>query len=971
VRGEAGIGKSSLLRSFLRACPPSVEIVLSTAQDDGVPFRPVHALLERLGVDVGTETAMGNGPGEIGLQVARAVAGRSIDRTVIVAVDDVHLADPASCAVLQAVIADCSDRSIAEPVRLLVLLTVREHPDGQRPADGMLRALGTTHEPVEMVVGRLDEHGVAALMFQESGSWPAPLDARRVLAATGGHPMVVRLAARGDRAAPPAGGSLDAAVDRRLGELPPAAHAVLEACAVVDEPFDLDLVENGLGVVGVADRLADPDLDGIVLRENNGWRFTHGAFRDRILAARGARRRAELHRLAADALLRRGDDDAVLRADHHLDAAGPVADGPQRRAVAVRAGAIAAARGAWTRSADTYVVALGPHLEHAGELDGDTLIAAGQALIRDSQPRAAEPVLDLALARVESPERALELATLAVRIQLMMSRLTGRSDLLERLHALVARSDLPPALRCEGWVALADVAYLRGDRLEGMRCCAEASRLANETHDAKAQAMAAYAEGLQLLGALRVREARRLFLDVPRRGLGELDPVQVWWRVRAGVSAFHAGMTRDASRRLNEGASLASRVGRIGEQALAATYRSALAMIDGDRVAARALGWHAVRLMRRSAYPPAQAAYPQLVQLAVYAGDAGEAAATIASMTRDAARVPAWLEALAYQGSFPDQVRAPGATSGSSPRPEHLARLAVAVESADGDGPALRAAAGGLQSAFDAGTLWTTGWVASVPRLLGLAALRMGSVEDADRWLRAAEAAVARDSVERILVDRVWIGVHTAAGRATEADLARHRALSAADSAGWSGLTEWIVADAPVPAPSVPQHAGARVLLFTDMVDSTGINVRVGDRRFVGLLEAHNRVIREAAARFRGVVFHNTGDGYGVWFVSADDAARCAHAIHDGLCGRADGEELSVRIGIAAGSAMALDGDLFGVDVVRAARLCALAPARGTYVDATVAADVARSLEIRSLGPVALKGFPHPEDVFLLVPARP
>jgi class 3 adenylate cyclase len=161
------------------------------------------------------------------------------------------------------------------------------------------------------------------------------------------------------------------------------------------------------------------------------------------------------------------------------------------------------------------------------------------------------------------------------------------------------------------------------------------------------------------------------------------------------------------------------------------------------------------------------------------------------------------------------------------------------------------------------------------------------------------------------------------------------------------------------------------VLLFTDMVDSTGINVRVGDRRFVGLLEAHNRVIREAAARFRGVVFHNTGDGYGVWFVSADDAARCAHAIHDGLCGRADGEELSVRIGIAAGSAMALDGDLFGVDVVRAARLCALAPARGTYVDATVAADVARSLEIRSLGPVALKGFPHPEDVFLLVPARP
>ncbi|MFM7536799.1 MAG: adenylate/guanylate cyclase domain-containing protein [Acidimicrobiales bacterium] len=147
----------------------------------------------------------------------------------------------------------------------------------------------------------------------------------------------------------------------------------------------------------------------------------------------------------------------------------------------------------------------------------------------------------------------------------------------------------------------------------------------------------------------------------------------------------------------------------------------------------------------------------------------------------------------------------------------------------------------------------------------------------------------------------------------------------------------------------------------------------VGDDRFVALLDVHNRVIQEAASRAHGIVFRNTGDGYGVWLVSAADALACAREIHDRLRSGAAHPPVSVRIGIAAGTAISLGGDLFGVDVVRAARLCGLAPADGTYVDAAVA--TAGAVAVHDLGPILLKGFATPEPVFSLAgasrPQRP
>lgn len=977
LRGEAGVGKSALLRSFLRSCPPAVDIVLSTAQDDGIPLRPMRALLERLAVrpDAHTSTDLG----EVGVHVARALAIRCADRAMVVAVDDAHLADPASCAVLQAIIADLSDRSISAPVRLLVLLAVRDageptargpSDDGRtaiRPIDRMLHALGTTHEPVVLPLGRLDEAAVAALVFESSGTWPAPQDARRLLAATGGHPLALRLAIDGGSSPTVPIGSLAAGVDQRLARLPAGARDLLEACAVIDEPFDLDLLEHGLGVTDVAARLDDPTLAGIVGRDGPHRRFDHAEFRDRTLATMPSGRAAELHRRAARALLRRGDDDAVLRADHHLDlaGAGSQSEASERRAVAAQAGAIAARRNAWHRSADAYLVALGPGLAHAAELDDHTLFHAGKALIQDSQPRVAEPVFDLAIGRTRDPVRSLEVAIEAIRNQLSMARVLSRRDLVEHLATLADRDDLPPALRSAGWVALADVAYLRGDRVDGLRCCAEAARLAAEAHDRRAQGMAAYAEGLQLLGALRMKDALRAFRDVPRLGgLAEGDVLQSWWKARAGVSALHGGMLAEAVLRLDEAAAHANRFGRIGDWSMVESYRSAHALATGDRGTAAASGWHAVRLFRRSAYPPGQAAYPQLVQLATYAGVPAEAAEVIAAMTTDGLRVPAWVDDLTQHGRFTTSVSAPTATTSGAHRPEQLARLAVAVESASGDSPSLQAATAGLQAAFDAGTVWTTGWVAAVPRLLGRAALHMGNAEDAARWLGLADTATAGAPGERILVDLAWIEVHTALGRATEADLARHRALLAAEAGGWTGLATRAAAVTPPVPLSAPRAAGRRALLFTDMVDSTGLNLRVGDDRFVALLDAHNRVIQEAASGAHGVVFHNTGDGYGVWFVSAADALTCAREIHDRLRSGAAHPPVSVRIGIAAGTAISLGGDLFGVDVVRAARLCGLAPADGTYVDAAVAAD--GGVAVGDVGPIVLKGFAAPEPVFSL-----
>jgi class 3 adenylate cyclase len=140
----------------------------------------------------------------------------------------------------------------------------------------------------------------------------------------------------------------------------------------------------------------------------------------------------------------------------------------------------------------------------------------------------------------------------------------------------------------------------------------------------------------------------------------------------------------------------------------------------------------------------------------------------------------------------------------------------------------------------------------------------------------------------------------------------------------WSGVRSWL------PEPG----AGDRVvatLLFTDIVGSTEIAVRLGDRAWRELLGRHNREVRDQLDRFRGREIGTTGDGFLAVFDGAARAVRAAMGIRE----RARALGLDVRTGLHTGEVDVVGDDLRGAAVHEAARIAAAAGAGEILVSET------------------------------------
>jgi class 3 adenylate cyclase len=157
---------------------------------------------------------------------------------------------------------------------------------------------------------------------------------------------------------------------------------------------------------------------------------------------------------------------------------------------------------------------------------------------------------------------------------------------------------------------------------------------------------------------------------------------------------------------------------------------------------------------------------------------------------------------------------------------------------------------------------------------------------------------------------------------------------------------------------------GIRTVLFTDIVDSTGITQRLGDDAALAFLRLHDTVVREALAASGGREIKHTGDGIMACFVSAVGAARCATRIHRALAEREYGSQevpIKVRIGAAAGEPVEDHLDLFGATVQLAARLCSHAQPEQSLVSNVVAElCIGKGLAFQDLGEVSFKGFDRP-----------
>jgi DNA-binding CsgD family transcriptional regulator len=294
VQGEAGSGKTALVRRYLATLPAGFSVV--RAQADELATDIPYELAGQLGA-VHTD-----GPFVAGMDILRVWSEAQDRGPVAVVVEDLHWADVGSCqALLSAVKRLDTDR-------VVVMITSRPRSD-----DGWDRFRMDGDRCRQLVVADFDVEEVAALAAV-AGVELTPHQAARLHVHTQGHPLYVRTllaelgpnqlrAVDGDLPAPR---SLASSVTARLSDLPGDAQALAAAMAVINQ-------RSPLAMVGRVAALAAP-VGPFELLLNTGFvrwdptepgppvEYAHPLYRQAVYQDLSPTRRRDLHRAVAGVL---------------------------------------------------------------------------------------------------------------------------------------------------------------------------------------------------------------------------------------------------------------------------------------------------------------------------------------------------------------------------------------------------------------------------------------------------------------------------------------------------------------------------------------------------------------------------------------------------------------------------------------------------------------------------------------------
>ena len=170
-----------------------------------------------------------------------------------------------------------------------------------------------------------------------------------------------------------------------------------------------------------------------------------------------------------------------------------------------------------------------------------------------------------------------------------------------------------------------------------------------------------------------------------------------------------------------------------------------------------------------------------------------------------------------------------------------------------------------------------------------------------------------------------------------------------------AALVDEIRRFAGVDRPPVELDTVLATALFTDIVDSTEAQARLGDHAWKTLIERHHAVVRASLERWRGVENDTAGDGFYATFDGPARAIRCAMEVVN----RVRDLGIEVRSGVHTGECEVIDGKLGGITVSTGARVAAHATASEILVTQTVKDLVAGSrLSFADAGERQLKGLP-------------
>jgi class 3 adenylate cyclase len=191
------------------------------------------------------------------------------------------------------------------------------------------------------------------------------------------------------------------------------------------------------------------------------------------------------------------------------------------------------------------------------------------------------------------------------------------------------------------------------------------------------------------------------------------------------------------------------------------------------------------------------------------------------------------------------------------------------------------------------------------------------------------------------------------------------------------GHDAWVAGDEPwVSIDTVGRrHFGAAVqaqvdrylatILFVDIVGSTELATRLGDRAWRDLLADHNSAARQVIDRYRGLLVDTIGDGLLATF---DGPARSVHAALD-IHRTAGRLGLEVRAGMHTGEVERSGEDVRGIAVHHAARVAGAATAGETLVSsATRVLLSGAGIDLESTGLHELKGIEEPDTLYRVRP---
>jgi len=344
VQGEAGIGKTTLLDGvgamatdctvlWVSGCESEQELTYATLHQLLGPLLPRYVELpdpqrRALGAAFGLLDGLPVDRFLLGLAVLSLLGTAAQEQPVVVIVDDAHLVDDGSLAVLSFV----ARRLDAD--RIATFYGLRE----DRPTAALAGF------PVLSLSG-LPEAVVEDLLRERAGGPVDAAVASRLRAATAGSPLAIveiggllseeQLAGRDELPDPlPIGGRLEAHFDDIVRSLPESGRRLLLVAAAGSAPTDHGFVAAAAATLGCwPDGLDSAERAGL-LHLDPMPRFRHPLVRSVIYAGSPAEERRNAHRALSTSATEAGD---VVRAAWHLGLAASEPD----EAVAARLDAVA------------------------------------------------------------------------------------------------------------------------------------------------------------------------------------------------------------------------------------------------------------------------------------------------------------------------------------------------------------------------------------------------------------------------------------------------------------------------------------------------------------------------------------------------------------------------------------------------------------------------------------------------------